>query len=156
MYSQENHLGLEDELQISLHNIAPPATGKDYYAWLLSDTDVQPAQFLLLRKLTVSSGRVDIVYPYDAQHTSLLAHYSRFLITVEDASNGAVAPSSNPADWRYYAEIPQAVANDGNSLTVLEQLRALLSGNAADPSALAIGGLAPRFLQSTRGAGIGQ
>ena len=148
IYSQGNNLGLEDELQIRLHTIAPLAPDKGYYAWLLSDTSTHPTQFLLLRKLPVSSGKVEIVYSYDLQHTSLLAHYSRFLITAEEANRTPTAPSSNPHAWCYYAEIPQKMDSSIGSSTVLFDIRNLLSNNPDDPTMETIGGLAPRFLKS--------
>jgi hypothetical protein len=149
-YSQINNLGVEDELQISLHNLAPPAAGKAYYAWLLGDNGASQTPPLLLGngQLPVNNGTLDYLHPYDGQHNILLAHYSRFLITAEDANRIPTTPSSNSSAWRYYTEIPQTANRSIDSSTVLYELRTLLSGKPDDPTQWTIGGLVPRLVKS--------
>jgi hypothetical protein len=59
----------------------------------------------------------------------LLASYSRFLITEEDASPTPIAPSVDRSTWRYYSELPQTV-NPVDNFSLLDHLRHLL---AKDP-----------------------
>lgn len=125
--------GINDELQIDLQNVAAPAAGKSYYAWLLGDENKSEAGSLLLGSLSVNQGKVHFIYTGDPQHDNLLGNYSRFLVTEEDANTTPVAPSLVTSNWRYFAELPQKPnpTDTPNHFSVLAHLRHLL---AADPT----------------------
>jgi hypothetical protein len=127
--NEQSSQGINDELQIDLHNLSNPASGKAFYAWLLSDKKVTEASSLPLAKLTVTNAGVQFNYAGDAQHSNLLVSYSRFLITEEDASPTPIAPSVDRTTWRYYAELAQTV-NPVDNFSLLDHLRHLL---AKDP-----------------------
>jgi hypothetical protein len=124
--------GIDDEVQIDLHDLAQPAPGKSYYAWLLSDQNSSDTQSIFLGNLPVSQGTAHVLYTGDTVHTNLLAITSRFLITEEDASPPPVSPSPDYSTWGYFGEFPQTPApNDPNHYSFLDHLRALL---ASDPT----------------------
>src|SRR5207248_7987532 len=127
--NEQSSQGINDELQIDLHNLSNPASGKAFYAWLLSDKKVTEASSILLAKLNVTNGGAQFNYAGDAQHSNLLASYSRFLITEEDASPTPIAPSVDRNTWRYYSELAQTV-NPVDNFSLLDHLRHLL---AKDP-----------------------
>ncbi|GCE17878.1 serine/threonine protein kinase [Dictyobacter kobayashii] len=96
-----NPKGIVDGLQIDLTNIPPPQPGKGYYAWLLGDTDSNPASPpIAMGTLSVLNGHASKAYNSD-QNDNLLSHYSRFLVTEEDATAPPSNPSLDPATWRY-------------------------------------------------------
>jgi serine/threonine protein kinase len=125
--------GINDELQIDLQNVPAPAAGTSYYAWLLGDENKSEAGSLLLGSLSVNQGKVHFIYTGDRQHDNLLANYSRFLVTEEDANITPVAPSVVTSSWRYIAELPQKPdpKDTVHHFSVLAHLRHLLS---ADPT----------------------
>ena len=124
-----NNTGLNDELEIDLHNLANPASGKSFYAWLLGDNSQSEGAALLVGTLNVSNGSARLRYPGDAQHDNLLASYSRFLITQEDSNPTPIAPSADTHAWLYYAELPQTKSHADN-FSLLDHVRHLL---AKDP-----------------------
>ncbi len=124
-----NNAGLNDQLEIDLHNLASPASGKSFYAWLLGDNSQSEGAALLVGTLNVSNGTVHFRYPGDAQHDNLLATYSRFLITQEDSNPTPIAPSADTHAWLYYAELPQTKSKVDN-FSLLDHVRHLL---AKDP-----------------------
>ena len=124
-----NNAGLNDQLEIDLHSLSSPASGKSFYAWLLGDNLQSEGAALLLGTLHVSNGTTHFRYVGDAQHDNLLASYSRFLITEEDSNPTPIAPSADTHVWRYYAELPQTKSKVDN-FSVLDHLRHLL---ARDP-----------------------
>ena len=74
------------------------------------------------------------MYPGDAQHSNLLVNTSRFLITEEDATIAPMAPSMDPATWRYSGEFsstPIKSVQNPENFSYLDHLRHLL---AADPT----------------------
>jgi len=139
-WNEGNNQGIEDKLQVTLHNIPSAAPGKSYYAWLLGDKSslsiaskgnqcIQvplPATYLFLGPLNVDHGSVAFTYG-GMQNVNLLAHYSRLLITEEDANLRSASPSSDQHKWRYYAELPQKADKIGKCFSVLDYLRQLLS-----------------------------
>src|SRR5205085_12152625 len=130
--SEDSSQGIDDEVQIDLHNLANPAPGKSYYGWLLRDENLGEANSTFLGKLPVNSGNVDMLYTGDAQHSNLLEVDSRFLITEEDAAITPITPSPDYSTWRYYAEFPQSPnPADPNHYSFLDHLRHLL---ASDPT----------------------
>ncbi len=119
--------GIIDELQVDLHNLAEPASGKSYYAWLLADKNQSEVPPILLGKLSVDHGHVRFLYRGDQQHTNLLEFTSRFLITEEDADVTPSNPSPDSSTWHDYAEIPQtAIPGDKLHFSMLDHFRHLL------------------------------
>jgi hypothetical protein len=141
--------GINDQMKIDLYGISPPHVGSSYYAWLLGDkicdpsSDdpssqcdpkdpkqeqiLRPAAPILLGKLRIEAGHVDMLYKGDRAHTNLIATMSRFLITEEDANKTPTAPSLDQHTWRYYAEIAQTVPNiPGRNFSALIHLRHIL------------------------------
>ncbi len=133
--NETSNQGLNDEIQISLQNVAAPHAGKVYYAWLEGDLSSPEQPALLLGQLTVNDGSIQFTYR-DKQHTNLLATYSQLLITQEDAGNSPPdQPTLDKSLWSYIAVVPQIPAK-GEKLSMLDHLRHLLSG---DPTIEALG-----------------
>src|SRR5207245_11028086 len=125
--NRSSNQGSIDDLQVYLHNLAEPASGKSYYAWLLADENQSEVPPILLGKLSVDHGNVQFLYQGDQQHTNLLQFTSRFLITEEDANVTPSNPSPDYSTWRYYAEIPQtAIPGDKLHFSMLDHFRHLL------------------------------
>jgi serine/threonine protein kinase len=119
--------GINDELQIDLSNLANPAPGKSYYAWLLGDINQSEATPFLLGRLEVTQGKVHFIYPGNSQHTNLLTFASRFLINEDDTHNPSSDPLLAQSTWRYYAVIPQVPdPKDKLHFSMLDHLRHLL------------------------------
>lgn len=133
----ESNQGITDQLQVNMEKIAPPQSGKSYYAWLLngSQTDWKP---ISLGKLTFNpDGTASLTYGGDAEHTDLLADNSRFLITEEDAGTPPPSPSLDQSAWRYYAEFSQKPGlQDPKKYSLYDHIRHLL---AADPKLADVG-----------------
>jgi serine/threonine protein kinase len=148
---QSDNTGLEDQMQIDLKEIAPPAPSRSYYGWLLSDKKQSSLRALPLGGLTVNHGRVSTLYASPAKDTNLLASYSRFLITEEESGKTPVFPAGDHRFWRYYAEIPQTPSSTGQQLRALDHIRDLLSlyqrGNIPPPGLHTA--LASQFLRNT-------
>ncbi|MFL5652885.1 MAG: hypothetical protein ACJ8CB_01715 [Ktedonobacteraceae bacterium] len=135
--NENSNQGIDDEVQVDLSNLANPAPGKSYYAWLLSDKNQGETIAILLGVLAVKNGDGHLFYAGDQSHTNLLAMTSRFLLTEEDSSVMPVAPSPDYSIWRYYGEFLQARVQTSGSLSggmtsfsFLDHLRDLL---VADP-----------------------
>jgi hypothetical protein len=124
--SESNSQGIEDQLQIDLNNLRDPAAGKSYYAWLLNDKEEKLPKNLFVGRLLVDHGHVNMLYNGDQQYTNLIATYSQFLITEEDAKNIPTTPSLDHHTWRYYAEIPQIASKIGRHFSALVHIRHLL------------------------------
>ena len=125
--SESSNQGITDELQINLQNLPDPQPGNRYYAWLLSDHQIDlPA--VALGSLPLNHGQVTLPYS-DPQHNNLLASYSRFLITEEDANPPPTNPSLDTNTWRYDAVFSTTSnpADTVNHFSLLDHLRHLLS-----------------------------
>jgi hypothetical protein len=120
--------GINDEIQITLHSLGNPATGKSYYAWLLGDKNQTESESIPLGKLTIANGSASLLYRGDAQHTNLLQVASRFLVTEEDSGATPLLPSPDTNAWRYYGAIPATPdPNDPHHFAFLNHLRHLLA-----------------------------
>lgn len=139
--AEGNNQGVEDQLQITLHHISPPASGKSYYAWLLNDkVDTTQAckphpnalEASLLGKLQVSSaGDVSYLYPGNQQHSNLIVSTSRFLVTEQDTQATPPPPTvQDTRTWRYYAELPQQPARVSPCLRTIDFMRRFLADGA--------------------------
>ena len=129
--------GLNDIVQVELHDVTPPASGQVEAAWLLPDQgdDVTPP--LSLGTLRVAADGMVQVRLSSRTHQDWLASYSRFLITEQPAASLPAGPSPDPATWRYEGAIPDMpVPGDPNRYSLLDHVRHLL---AKDPELEAIG-----------------
>ncbi|GAC1506980.1 MAG: hypothetical protein NVS2B12_21760 [Ktedonobacteraceae bacterium] len=126
-YNRDGSAGITDKVQVDFATLPAPDAGKAYYAWLLSDAR-QQQQSMLLGTLHAAAGKGQLVYDGDANHSNLLAHYSRFVLTMESASPmpTQIGPKNT---WRYYGEIPNVpIASDTIShYSLLDHTRHLVS-----------------------------
>jgi eukaryotic-like serine/threonine-protein kinase len=143
--------GIIDEMQVDISNVAEPAVGKSYYAWLLGDKNQSEAAAVLLGKLDVFHGNVQFLYRGDRLHTNLLQFTSRFLVTEEDAQITPSNPSPDTSNWRYYAEIPQtAIPGDKLHFSILDHFRHLLVESPELSARGLNGGMAIWLLENAR------
>ncbi len=146
-----NSTGINDQVQLDLHNIPDPPSGKAYYGWLLSDRLLSETSVTPLGQLHVDHGNVHLFYAGTAQHNNLLATRSRILITREDASNSPISYSPSYNDWAYYAQLSQAVSpKDKLHFSMLDHLRHLLSDSPELQQKKLRGGLDMWFLRNTQ------
>jgi len=124
--------GITDELQINLSNIPDPHPGNGYYAWLLSNQQINlPAILLGSGSLPLNHGQATILY-INPVHDNLLANYSHFLITEENANSAPINPSLDPSTWRYsafFSTVPNPTDLESH-FSLYDHLRHLL---AQDP-----------------------
>ncbi len=135
--SMDSNVGIADQLQVSFQNIQPPPAGKSYYVWLLSDSETE-ALPLLLGALHVENGQATMTYTGDSHHTDILASYSHFLVTAEDATTPPVNYTLDKRDWIYGASFSN-VPNPKDTVShfsLLNHLRHLL---AQDPKLKGVG-----------------
>ena len=148
--SETSNAGLNDEVELNLQGIQPPAPGDSFYAWLLGDQNSGDTTVILLGKLTLVGGKAHLLYNGDAQHTNLLDIASRFLVTEESATITPVSPSPDYNTWRYYGEISQTPdPKDPNHFSYLDHLRHLLSSDPLLNSLELPGGLCNWFYRNT-------
>ncbi|WP_126549470.1 hypothetical protein [Dictyobacter kobayashii] len=76
-----------------MQNIANPAQGKSYYAWLQTDKQA----FIPLGELPIHNKNIDFTYPGDNNHSNLIAYTQGIQITLETAGSTPKAPSNNIA-----------------------------------------------------------
>jgi serine/threonine protein kinase len=149
--NQDNSQGINDQVQIDLHNIPDPPPGKAYYAWLLADRVLNEFMMTPLGQLRVDSGNVHLFYEGTAQHTNLLAIRSRILITQEDANVQPSIYSPDYSNWIYYAQLPQAASpKDKLHFSMLDHMRHLLSESPELQIRGLHGGLDMWFLRNTQ------
>ena len=148
--SETSNQGLNDEVQVDLHDLQPPAPGESFYAWLLSDTSQGDSMVIYLGKLFISQGSAHLFYKGDAQHTNLLAITSRFLVTEESAATTPIAPSPDYSTWRYYGSIHQTPnPQDPQHFSLLDHLRHLLASDPLLNELELPGGLCNWFYRNT-------
>jgi serine/threonine protein kinase len=139
LFSGSGSQGIDDGLQIDLHNIPVPTFGKSYYGWLLTDNQPNQANLcapptsmpsISLGPLSLDYGNIRFHYPGDQQHTNLIGIISGLLITEESATITPGHPSTDKHSWRYYAELPQTPDSTSQPPTsALDHLRCLLARN---------------------------
>ncbi len=127
-YNPQGTAGITDEVQGDFTALPAPDAGKAYYAWLLSDANKQNQQSMLLGKLQINNGKGQLVFHGDANHSNILAQYSRFVLTMENASSVPARPGLKDT-WRYYGEIPNIPIPDDiiNHYSLLDHMRHLAS-----------------------------
>ena len=134
--------GIEDEVQLDFSQLAPLPPGKQYYAWLITDSiEGKPIR---LGDLSVSHGRATLFYS-DPAHTNLLGIVNRFLVTAEDATAPPpVVPTPDKAAWRYAAAFSQVPnLQESPPYSLIDHLHHLLSSDPVldDPAIRLYGGL---------------
>ncbi len=148
--SETSNAGLNDEVELDLQGVQPPAPGNSFYAWLLGDQNSGDSTVIMLGKLTLVGGKAHLLYTGDAQHTNLLDITSRFLVTEESATITPVSPSPDYNTWRYYGEISQTPdPQDPDHFSYLDHLRHLLSSDPLLNSLELPGGLCNWFYRNT-------
>jgi hypothetical protein len=136
-----NSQGVDDEVQLDLHNIPAPAPGKSYYAWLKNAPIEAEGSWVLLGTLRVNQGNAQLPQPYqDPQRADLLVNASSFLMTEEDSTVTPVQPSTDRRTWLFYSEPPQVT---------LLHLRHLLANSPELGIRQLYGGLAIWFWRNT-------
>jgi hypothetical protein len=140
-----NDQGLNDELEIDLHKISAPPSGKSYYAWLLGDKSAGTNKALLIGPLTVKHNEVQ--FSSKPLGSDLLQTYSRFVITEDSTNSTPTDPSSDVKRWVYSAELAQTPdpTDSVNQYSLLDHLRLLLSHYPVLQQAGLAGGLDMRF-----------
>jgi hypothetical protein len=143
--------GIDDQVQITLHNLEAPVAGKSYYAWLLGDATQTETQSIPLGKLKLVNGTVNFFYTGDSQHTNLLQIVSRFLITAEGSNVTPVSPSPETSNWVYYGAIPATPdPQDAHHFSFLNHLRHLLADEPILDELELPGGLNSWFTRNTQ------
>ncbi len=128
--------GLNDIVSLNLTRLTPPPQGMSYYAWLEADKTQDGTAPILLGKLQVVGGKVQLSYQ-DKQHADLLVSYSRLLITQQSTGSTPNIPPLDSKTWRYQAGIPDiATPGDEKGYSLLSHMRHLL---AKDPTLNQIG-----------------
>jgi eukaryotic-like serine/threonine-protein kinase len=146
LISNESNQGITDAFHIALQNIDSPQPGKHYYGWLIGSN--VPA--LALGALTVDNKQITTTYT-DPNHNNLLANYSRFLITEEDANQQPTNPAFDTAVWRYISAFSTAPnpADEEKHYSLLDHLRHLLSQDPKLQGAGLSGGLSKWLYRNT-------
>lgn len=149
LIAKNSSRGITDKLQIDLRNVPSAQAGKRYYGWLLAGSNEPDATTLALGPLTVNQGRVLMTYSGES-HDNLLAKYSRFLITEEDASQQPVNPSLDTRTWRYYDAFSTAPnLSDPKKYSLFNHLQHLLSQDPKLSSKGLSGGLDTWLFRNT-------
>ena len=141
LVSKESNQGITDKLQIDLQSISNPQPGKKYYGWLMTSSGQTDVPALSLGPLTPNNGRITMTYS-GALHTNLLASFSRFLVTEEDANQQPTNPSLDINTWRYYNGFSTTPnLGDPKHYSVFDHLQHLLSQDPKLKAAGLTGGL---------------
>jgi serine/threonine protein kinase len=137
----QNSQGVDDEVQVNLHNIPNPAPGTSYYAWLKNAPIEAEGTWTLLGPLQVNQGNAQLPSPYqDTKHADLLVNASSFLVTEESSAITPTQPSTDHSIWRFYSEPAQLT---------LTHLRHLLAGSPELDLRQLYGGLGIWFWRNT-------
>ena len=141
LISKDSNQGVTDKFQIDLQNIPDPQPGKKYYGWLMTGSNQTDVPAFALGPLPDNHGRVMMTYS-GALHTNLLAMYSRFLVTEEDANQQPVSPSLDINTWHYYDAFSTAPnLTDPKRYSLFDHLEHLLSQDPKLKAAGLAGGL---------------
>lgn len=137
----QNGKGVDDQVQINLHNIPAPAPGKSYYAWLKNSPIGDEGTSVLLGALQVNQGNAQLPTVYqDTRHSDLLLNADSFLVTQEDSNLTPTQPSTDRSTWIFDSTPPQVT---------LTHLRHLLAGSPELDLRQLYGGLGIWFLRNT-------
>jgi serine/threonine protein kinase len=102
-FFQDDALGQNDVLQLSMSNLQNPGHGQVYYAWLQTNKQ-QP--YVLLGKLSPQNKQATLNYTGDSQHSDLLAYTQGIIVTSEQSGPTPTQPGS---DVVYHASFSQSV-----------------------------------------------
>ncbi|GHO89750.1 serine/threonine protein kinase [Dictyobacter formicarum] len=123
-----NNLTINDGVMLNLKNVAPPAEGKVYKAWLY-DKQQPENDALLLGTVSIKNGAGTLNYK-SPNHQNLLATMSAFVITENAPNNQAITPFLDTKAWRYTGNIPdQPRPGDPEKFSQLDHLRHLLASD---------------------------
>ncbi|GER90384.1 hypothetical protein KDW_45460 [Dictyobacter vulcani] len=122
-----NHPTINDGIKLQLNNIAPPAAGNSYTAWLYNQqSENDPLQ---LGTVNVQHGAATLTYT-DPAHQNLLAAMSDFVLIEAPANQHAINPILDTKQWRYAGSLPrQPNPNDPEKFSQLDHLRHLLASD---------------------------
>jgi eukaryotic-like serine/threonine-protein kinase len=137
----QNTQGVDDEVQVNLHNIPNPAPGKTYYAWLRSVSLQAEGPWISMGTLRVTQGNAQLSSIYqDPGHANLLSDVRSFLVSEEDSNIVPISPSSDQTVWRFSSEPPALI---------LLHLSHLLAGSPELEVRQLSGGLGYMFSRNT-------
>lgn len=91
VFFQDDALGRNDQLHITLMNVAAPPTGEAYHAWLQTDKQT----YVSLADLPVTNNQIDYMYSGDQNHSNLLSYLQGVIITTETPNSSPQAPSNH-------------------------------------------------------------
>jgi eukaryotic-like serine/threonine-protein kinase len=91
VFFQDDALGHDDELHITLTNISAPPAGEVYHAWLQTTKQ----NYISLADLPISNNQIDYMYGGDKNHSNLLSYLQGIIITTEKPDSNPQAPSNN-------------------------------------------------------------
>lgn len=142
--------GIVDGVRVTVQNLAPPASGNSYYAWLLPDAKNIQGPRVLVGQFVPNQGKAVLTYQ-DPNSVNLLTNESSLLITEESSSPASSFPTPDLSKWRYFGAFPQTSnPQDTNHFSALDHLRHLLSDNYITSTAPLPGGLGVWLLQNLR------
>lgn len=91
VFFQDDALGHNDQLHITLNNIAAPPQGTVYHAWIQTNDK----QYISIADLPINNHQIDYMYGGDQKHSNLLAYIQGILITSEVPNSTPTAPSKH-------------------------------------------------------------
>ncbi len=150
MAGTEMTAGIADGVKVTVENLAPPAPGTSYYAWLLPDAKNIEGHRILVGQFIPNQGKATLTYQ-DPNSMNLLANESSLLITEESSSPQPSFPTPDVSKWRYFGAFPQRPnPQDTNHFSALDHLRHLLAGESMAGMTPLPGGLGVWLLQNLR------
>lgn len=134
VFFQDDALGYNDMLRVDMKNIAAPAAGKQYVAWI----EEQAGRYLPLGTLTPQQGKATLLYPGDGKHSNLLSLIQSVVITLETVSSTMPAtPSLNaevytasfaPASLPYIKNLLDVLPNSKSQASLIVNLYETIQG----------------------------
>lgn len=91
VFFQDDALGRDDTLRITMQNIPAPSSGKQYDAWLQN----VGGQVIPLGPLAIQNGSASLLYTDNAHHANLLASLQSVLVTQENTGQTPTTFSNN-------------------------------------------------------------
>lgn len=91
VFFQDDALGRDDTLHLTMQNIPAAATGKQYDAWLQN----VGGQVTLLGPLTIQNGSASLLYTDNVHHANLLANIQAVFVTQENRGQAPATFSNN-------------------------------------------------------------
>lgn len=91
VFFQDDALGRDDTLHITMQNMPAPTAGKQYYAWLQN----VGGHVIPLGPLAIQNGSASLLYTDNAHHANLLAGLQSVLVTQENTGQAPATFSNN-------------------------------------------------------------